>query len=230
MENKKILVIDDEIAICELVHMMFSANGFQNVKWANDGATGLLIAKSWIPDIILLDLMLPEIDGINVCKMLKENTLTSNIPVIMLTAKTSEEDVVNGLNAGAIDYVTKPFSNKILLARVKAQLRTNTKVSKKNIIKYDSLEINTLECSVSLDGKNLNLTYSEYTILFLFAKHPGRVYTRSTLISYLKGDENYDVTDRTIDVQIVNLRKKLGGFGDNIETIRGIGYRFKGAV
>ena len=225
MLKAKILVVDDECAIRELLEMLLEANGFSDIKMAADGEEAIKLAEEWQPDVILLDLMLPKIDGLTVCKMIRSNSKTTSIPIIMLTAKSEESDIVLGLELGANDYITKPFSNKIVIARIRNQLRNIAK--KTNKILYESLIIDTEKRTVLLDNKLLDLTYSEYEILYLLAKNPGRVYTRSQLISTLKGDSYYDVTDRTIDVQIVNLRKKLGDFGKNIITIRSIGYCIK---
>ncbi len=225
MLKAKILVVDDECAIRELLEMLLEANGFSDIKMAADGEEAIKLAEEWQPDVILLDLMLPKIDGLTVCKMIRSNSKTTSIPIIMLTAKSEESDIVLGLELGANDYITKPFSNKIVIARIRNQLRNIAKETNK--ILYESLIIDTEKRTALLDNEFLDLTYSEYEILYLLAKNPGRVYTRSQLISSLKGDSYYDVTDRTIDVQIVNLRKKLGDFGKNIITIRSIGYCIK---
>lgn len=228
MADKKILIIDDELAICELIKMNLETGGFSNIKIANDGETALKIIYDWLPDLILLDLMLPKVDGLTICKRVKNSPSTSDIPVIILSAKSRETDIVNGLDAGANDYITKPFSNKILIARIKSQLRnTSHNTVSNDIINYKSLSINLLQRNVKLEGRSIELTYSEFEILTAFAKHSGKVYTRSQLISNLRGDDGFDIAERAIDVQIVNLRKKLGDFGKNIETIRGIGYRLK---
>ncbi len=222
----KILVVDDEIDICELIELNLRSNGFEDIKLANDGKTALQIAQNWHPDLILLDLMLPEIDGMEVCRILKSQDDTKEIPIIMLTAKGSEFDIVNGFECGADDYVTKPYSNKVLIARIKAQLRNS--VNQENL-SYKDLILNLISHTVKLGSDEIDLTYSEFEILQAFIKHVGRVYTRSELISMLRGDDGFDITERAIDVQIVNLRKKLGEFGDNIETVRGVGYKLKEA-
>lgn len=222
----KILVVDDEIDICELIELNLRSNGFEDIKLANDGKTALQIAQNWHPDLILLDLMLPEIDGMEVCRILKSQDDTKEIPIIMLTAKGSEFDIVNGFECGADDYVTKPYSNKVLIARIKAQLRNS--VNQENL-SYKDLILNLISHTVKLGSDEIDLTYSEFEILQAFIKHVGRVYTRSELISMLRGDDGFDITERAIDVQIVNLRKKLREFGDNIETVRGVGYKLKEA-
>ena len=220
----KILVVDNEIDICELIELNLRSYGFEDIKLANDGKTALQITQNWYPDLILLDLMLPEIDGMEVCRILKSQDDTKEIPIIMLTAKGSEFDIVNGFECGADDYVTKPYSNKVLIARIKAQLRNS--VNQENL-SYKDLILNLISHTVKLGSDEIDLTYSEFEILQAFIKHVGRVYTRSELISMLRGDDGFDITERAIDVQIVNLRKKLGEFGDNIETVRGVGYKLK---
>ncbi len=226
MAEEKILVIDDEFAICELIKMNLEAGGYSNIQTANDGESALKLIFDWLPDLILLDWMLPKIDGLTICKRLKNSPATSNIPVIILSAKSRENDIVEGLEAGANDYITKPFSNKILLARIKSQLR-NTTSSTDDILNYKNLSINFEQRNVKISDVTIDLTYSEFEILSIFARHPGKVYTRSQLLSALRGDSGFDVAERAIDVQIVNLRKKLGEYGKYIETIRGIGYRVK---
>lgn len=225
MLKAKILIVDDETSIRELLEMLLEANGFSEIQMAKDGEEAIRITEEWHPDIILLDLMLPKIDGLTVCKQIRSNPKTNTIPIIMLTAKSEESDIVLGLELGANDYITKPFSNKIVIARIRNQLRNITKETNK--ILYENLCIDTEKRTAMLNNEFLDLTYSEYEILHLLAKNPGRVYTRSQLISNLKGNSYYEVTDRTIDVQIVNLRKKLGDFGKNIITIRSIGYCLK---
>ena len=222
MKNK-ILIVDDEIDICELIELNLCSNGFKNIKIANDSKCALEIANTWLPDLILLDLMLPEIDGMEVCRILKSQDLTKNIPIIMLTAKGNEFDIVNGFECGANDYVTKPYSNKVLIARIKAQLRSYDK--QENNLSYKDLTLNLETHTVHLGTKEIDLTFSEFEILRAFVKHVGRVYSRSELISMLRGDDGFDITERAIDVQIVNLRKKLAEFGENIETVRGVGYK-----
>lgn len=225
MLKAKILVVDDESSIRELLEMLLEANGFSEIKMASDGEEAIKLADEWHPDVILLDLMIPKIDGLTVCKILRSKPHTASIPIIMLTAKSEEADIVLGLELGANDYITKPFSNKIVIARIRNQLRQIPQNNNK--LYYEDLTIDTEKRTVMLNQNVIDLTYSEYEILYLLVKNPGRVYTRSQLISSLKGNSYYDVTDRTIDVQIVNLRKKLGNFGKNIITIRSIGYCLK---
>ena len=216
MAEEKILIIDDESAICELIQMNLEAGGYSNIKTANDGAKAVKTIFEWLPDLILLDLMLPKIDGLSICKQVKNTPQTANTPIIILSARSRENDIVEGLEAGANDYITKPFSNKILLARIKSQLRNTGNAS------FDFEQH-----SLKINGVTVDLTYSEFEILSIFARHPGKVYTRSQLLALLRGDDGFDIAERAIDVQIVNLRKKLGEYGKYIETIRGIGYRVK---
>lgn len=223
--NHKILIVDDENDICELIEMCLHSNGFDNTKIANDGKSALEIAKKWQPDLILLDLMLPIVSGEEVCKALKENEITENIPIIMLTAKSSERDIIEGLDIGANDYVTKPFSNKILVARIKAQLRA---VKEFGTLKFKGIQIDLSKHVVTIDTRKIDLTFSEFEILKTLAKYPERVYSRSELIAIIRGEAGYDITERVIDFQIVNLRKKLGDYGSCIETVRGIGYKLGG--
>lgn len=225
MLKNKILIVDDEDSIRELLEMVLQANGFSNIKMAADGEVALQITEEWHPDVILLDLMLPKIDGLTICRKIRSNPSLATIPIIILSAKSEESDIVLGLEIGANDYITKPFSNKIVIARIRNQLRNSYKNS--NIIYYEKLCIDLEQHTAKLCNELLDLTFSEFEILALFVKSPGRVYTRSQLISNLKGNSYYEVTDRTIDVQIVNLRKKLGDFGKKIITIRSIGYCIK---
>ena len=230
MANEKILIVEDEPSIRELVKMALEDAGFSAVYEAGDGETALQEVRRVQPDLILLDLMLPGIDGLTVCRKLKSEEDTRHIPIIMLTAKSEESDVVLGLEMGACDYITKPFSRKILAARVRAQLRNQTEAASGNEIRRPGLVINETLHSVKINGVEVELTRSEFAILLLFAAHPGRVYTRNQIILKIKG-EDYPVTERAVDVQIVNLRRKLGEWGaENIETIRGIGYRLRTGV
>lgn len=228
MNSKKVLIVDDEAEICELIQMTLEINGFSQIRIVKDGKSAINAAEFWLPDIILLDLMLPVIDGLSVCKILKNNPMTANIPIIMITAKSTPTDIVVGLELGANDYVTKPFNNQVLLARIRNQLRqTTVEQSTAKTLTYKSLVITEDEFKVELDGEALDLTKTEFEILCMLVKSPGRVYTRTQIISNLKNGEYSDITDRAIDVQILNLRRKLGTFASNIETIRGVGYRMQ---
>lgn len=224
MANEKILVVEDDPSILELLKLTLANAGYPAIYTAENGERGLELAQKFLPDLILLDLMLPGIDGLTVCRKLKAAEGTQSIPIIMLTAKAEENDIVLGLELGASDYITKPFSHKILIARVRAQLRGTAESAQSTEIRYQNLVVNPELHSAKLDGEELELTLSEFEILKLLAAHPGRVYTRNQIITQVRGDD-YPVTGRAIDVQIVNLRRKLGTWGEHIETIRGIGYR-----
>ncbi len=225
MPRKTILIIDDEEPIRELLKLTLQSAGFGTVLEASRGEEGLELAVRHHPDLILLDLMLPGLDGLSVCRRLKTSPDTRQIPIVMLTAKSDESDIVVGLEMGANDYVTKPFSRKVLTARIRTQFRIAEQQEPPTVLQISGLSISRDRRQVSLCGKNIALTFSEFEILSLLAAHPGRVFTRGQIIRRVKG-EDYPVTDRAVDVQFVNLRKKLGEWGAaHIETIRGIGYR-----
>ncbi len=225
-KTKNILIVDDEKDILELIKFNISNNGYK-CFCAEDGEVAVKLAKNKIPDLIILDLMLPGIDGLDVCRILKNNKETKNIPILMLTAKTSDENIIEGLEAGADDYVTKPFSIKVLIARVENLLRRNYNLKRENsnVLSYENLKIHIGERTVSVNKKNIDLTYMEFQILYELASHPNWVYTRAQLIDKIRGDD-YPVTDRSIDFQIVGLRKKLGEANKYIKTVRSVGYRF----
>ena len=224
--NSRILIIEDDDAIRDIVRYALERNGFQNVLEAADGEEGLKIALRDHPALVLRDLMLPKVAGLEVCRRLKRSESLRDVPVIMLTAKSEESDIVLGLELGAVDYITKPFSTKVLVARVRAHLRQAGAQESSAEICRNGLVLNLEEHSAKLDGNVLDLTFTEYGILKLLASRPGRVYTRDQIVSLVKGDD-YPVTDRAIDVQMVNLRRKLGAWAANIETVRGVGYRMK---
>ena len=225
MANQTILIIDDEEPIRELLNLTLQSAGFNSILEASNGEDGLALANRYLPDLILLDLMLPGMDGLSVCRQLKTSPATQMIPIIMLTAKSDESDIVVGLEMGANDYITKPFSRKVLTARIRTQLRIAEQQELSSVFSVSGLSINKEQRHVSILGENVALTFSEFELLVLLAAHPGRVFTRGQIIRQIKG-EDYPVTDRAVDVQIVNLRRKLGEWGAaHIETIRGIGYR-----
>jgi two-component system phosphate regulon response regulator PhoB len=226
MAKGTILVIDDERDLIELVSYNLEKEGFA-VKTAGNGEAGLTAARSEIPDLVLVDIMMPGMDGLELCRHLRSDARTASIPIIMLTAKSAESDRVVGLELGADDYVTKPFSPRELAARVKAVLRrTSPQASTSNVIRCGELLIDLARCEVTCKGKDVSLTASEFRLLHFLATHPGRVFSRSELIDGALGREIV-VVDRTIDVHVTALRKKLGNCGDWIETVRGFGYRFK---
>lgn len=226
MGKATILIVDDEEDIRELVELNLSQEGYK-VLSCETGEQALAITVSKLPDLIILDLMLPGIDGLEVCKKLKNNIKTENIPIVMLTAKGEEADIVTGLELGAEDYVTKPFKGKVLTARVRRILRRAAGLSEKAAtIKIHDLIIEPARREVLVKGKPIELTFTEFNILHTLAKRPGLVFTRYQIVDILHSGD-YLVTERAVDVQIVSLRRKLGSSGKYIETVRGVGYRFK---
>jgi len=227
MAKQKILAVDDEEDILELLRFNLTKEGFA-VVCAASGEEALKAALSQRPDLILLDLLLPGIDGLEVARHLKSNPSTQEIPVIMVTAKGEEADIVAGLEGGAEDYITKPFSRKVLIARVRAVLRRKASgpADDQEVVTVHDLTIHPGRREVLVKGKPVVLTFTEFGILSFLARRPGWVFTRSQIVDAVKGDE-YFVTDRAVDVQIVGLRKKLGSAAKVIETVRGVGYRFK---
>lgn len=228
MSNERILAVDDEMPILELLRYNLEKDGFR-VTTSSSGEDALRSIKSETPDLILLDLMLPGMSGLDVCRRLKESPATSGIPVIMITAKTEDTDVVLGLELGADDYIAKPFSPRILLARVRTVLRRKNRTPVKAEGEHTSIhgiEIDPVRHEIFCDGESLVLSVTEFLILEFLARNPGRVFSRAQIISSVKGS-SYPVTERSIDVQILSIRKKLKEKADFIETIRGIGYRMK---
>jgi two-component system phosphate regulon response regulator PhoB len=227
MAKEHILVIEDEGDILELIRFNLAREGYK-VSSAVSGEAGLKLARLESPALVLLDLMLPEIDGLEVCKTLKNDPKTQHIPIVMLTAKGEESDIVTGLEVGAEDYIVKPFSPKVLIARVRAVLRRRSKAQpdEKAPLKVHDMAIHPGRHEVIVEGKSVPLTLTEFQILHLLARRPGWVFSRDQILNEIRGDEAY-VTDRSIDVQIVGLRKKLGDSGGLIETVRGVGYKLK---
>ena len=227
LDSKNILIVEDDLDIRELMSFNLANEGHQ-VFEANDGEVGIDKARNNNPDLILLDLMLPGIQGLDVCRIIKSDQETKEIPIIMVTALGQEEDIVKGLETGADDYITKPFSIKVLIARVNAVLKRSIEVGedKSKDILINGINIKTRSREVWVNKNLINdLTFSEFQILYLLAGHPGWVFTRYQIIDKIRGD-NYPVTDRSVDFQIVGLRKKLGDAGKLIKTVRGVGYRF----
>jgi len=227
MAKTRVLVVDDEETIRELVEYNLSKAGYE-VSCVGTGEAALEKARSWEPKLVVLDLMLPGVDGLDVCRILKTDTRTAHIPVVMLTAKGDEADIVVGLELGADDYVTKPFSPRVLMARVKAVLRRGemTGADEDAVIRIHDIEIRPDRYEVRVDGKKLDLTRTEFRLLHFLTRRPGWVFTRNQIIDAVRG-EGYPVTDRSVDVHVVGLRKKLGGAGSYVETVRGVGYRFR---
>lgn len=223
-----VLVVDDEEDLLELVRYNLSKEGHR-VSCVTTGDEALKAVRRQPPDLIVLDLMLPMIDGLEVCRRLKGDSKTRDIPIIMLTAKSEEGDMIAGLERGADDYVTKPFSPRVLAARVKALLRrkdAERHAEMEATVAVGELEIHPGRHEVTLAGQPLVLTYTEFALLHFLAKRPGWAYSRTQIVDAVKG-EDYPVTERSVDVQVAGLRKKLGSFGSYIETVRGVGYRFR---
>ena len=224
----KILVVEDEIDIRELITFSLEQEGFE-VYTAPTGEEGLHFAKKGGWGLILLDGNLPGIDGFEVCKRIRSEPSISQIPILMLTARTSEEDIIQGLELGANDYIAKPFSIRILLARIKRIMRDISQASQEadsQFIEIDGLQIDLARFEVKSNDVKYTLTTSEYRALCFLIKNIGRVYTRNQLMEAVHGD-GYIVSERSIDVLLVGLRKKIGPYGERIETVRGVGYRFQ---
>ncbi len=228
----KLLIVEDEADIRELISFNLEMSGFE-VEKARDGEEGLALAKNGNFDLVILDLMLPGMDGLKVCSALRKNPDTASTPVIMLTARSQDDDVVDGLESGADDYITKPFSPKILIARVKAALRRSEssgvgqEAGDSSRISIHDIVIDTARHETFAGGSPVDLSATEFSILRFLAKNPGWVFSRNQIIDSVKG-EDYPVTARSVDVQILGIRKKLGEYGNVIETVRGIGYKMKG--
>lgn len=218
-----ILIIEDDPGIRTVVRLALKGAGFESVRETDRGDTGLEMTLKERPSLVILDLMLPGKDGLTVCREIRRNQSTAGVPIIMLTAKASEEDVVKGLELGADDYVTKPFSKAVFIARVKAALRHQT-TSGGPVRKLGSLTIDEDSRTVTIDGETVTLTRGEFDLLDLLITRPARVYTRPQIITAVQGSDKA-VTDRTVDTMMVGLRRKLGEWASHIETIRGVGYR-----
>ncbi len=222
-----ILAVDDEEDIQELIKYNLDKEGYGVIP-ASSGEEAVKLARKESPDLIILDLMLPGMDGLEVCKLLKNDPATKEIPLLMLTAKGEESDIVIGLELGAEDYMVKPFSPKVLIARVKALLRrrkTELTEKEKTVLRFHDLQISAERREVLVEEKRVDLTATEFNILWLLAGKPGWVFSRAQIVDAARG-EDYPVTDRSVDVHIVSLRKKLGKYGKEIDTVRGVGYRF----
>jgi DNA-binding response OmpR family regulator len=228
MSKKKIVIIEDEPDILEVLSYNLKREGF-DVFTATNGTLGLSLAEKVSPDLLLLDLMLPGLDGIEICSSIKNNPATQNTLIIMVTAKGEESDIVLGLGVGADDYITKPFSPKELVARVKAVLRRGQLVDTvptTEKVRVGDLAIDTSKYEVTIGGKEVRLTATEFRLLHYLASNPGRVFSREQLLSRAMGDDVV-VVDRNIDVHIRGIRKKMDMDPPLIETIRGVGYRLR---
>lgn len=231
MENKgkKIYIVEDETDILELLKMLLKNAGFVAKGFAT-ALPMLNLLKIEHPDLVILDLMLPDMDGMEVCQKLKSDKATNKVPIIMLTARTDLEDRIKGLEYGADDYITKPFENRELIARINAVLRRSDWESDKNILSItENFIIDFNRYEVWIEGKHLDLTLTEFKILQLLTKRPGWVYNRSQILDYLWGNDK-TVIERTIDVHIRNLREKMGAYAYLIKNIRGVGYQFSDEV
>lgn len=233
MESEKIVIIEDEQEISELIQSQISNLGFTNVAFY-DGKKALDYIQSDESrniQLFILDRMLPSVNGLEICKFIRIYNSTKDTPILMLTALSTPEQIVEGLDAGADDYMTKPFDHAILLARVRSLLRrrqlSNRTIENKNILRHKELIVDMDQCKTWIEHQALDLTLSEYKILCCFLLSPGKVLTRNQLVEYIQ-DGPVHVTDRTVDTHIFGLRKKLGEYASIIETIRGIGYRVIG--
>jgi len=229
MSEHTILIVEDDVTIARFVELELQHAGFDVLR-AGDGTTAIELAAENPVDLVLLDLMLPGIDGLEVCRRLKAHPDTRDIPIVMLTAKDSEADIVAGLEIGATDYVCKPFSPRVLLARIHAVLRRPSVVAASEnagpVIEIGPLTVDPGRHKIEIKGKEIPLTLTEFRILHLLAENSGRAFSRRQIVDQVRG-ESYTVTERIVDVQMVSLRKKLGNLGDWVETVRGVGYRFK---
>ncbi|MAW75911.1 MAG: response regulator [Planctomycetota bacterium] len=227
-QKERVLLVEDEGDIRDVIEYNLEREGYLTLAFDN-GEAGLEAIRNESPDLVLLDLMLPGIDGLEICRQIKEDPTTRDIPIIMITAKTEESDVVLGLGVGADDYVNKPFSPQELIARVKSVLRRaplKQTLEDKSLINRHGLVIDRSRHKVTSAGEQITLTATEFRLLHFFASHPGRVFSRDHLLSRVIGDDAV-VIDRNIDVHVRSIRKKMGALRGLIETVRGVGYRFK---
>ena len=231
--KRSVLIVEDEEDIRELLSYTMLREGFQ-VASVTSGEEALVVAAARPPDLVLLDLMLPGLDGLTVCRKLRADPRTAGVAIIMVTAKGEEGDIVTGLNMGANDYVTKPFSRHVLLARVKAVLRnlglrtgTAAATDPEADIKFHNAVIHPGRHQVLVDGAKVELSATEFRVLCVLARKPGWVFTREQILDAIHGESHYAITERAVDVQIVSLRRKLGTAGQYIETVRGVGYRVR---
>ncbi|MBN1150059.1 response regulator transcription factor [candidate division WOR-3 bacterium] len=229
MPNQKLVaVVDDEPDIVELITYSLKKDNFSTESFT-DGISFMNYLSKNRPDLVILDIMLPGLSGIEICKKVRSNPQTKNLPIIILTAKDTETDKVLGLELGADDYVVKPFSVKELISRVKSVMRRTYEresEEEKKTIDYRGLVIDREKFTVQVDGKNVDLTVTEFRILEILASKPDRVFSRDSILEKLWGSEKI-VIDRTIDVHIVKIREKIGKYGKNIKAVRGIGYKFE---
>jgi len=221
----KILIVEDDATIRTILEMALLGADYRHVRTAARGDEGLEEIRRWRPDVVLLDVMLPGLDGFTIARRVRETPTLASTRIIMLTARTQNEDIVRGLECGADDYVTKPFDRLVLLARVKAVLRRGA--SSATPADFDGLTIDEENRVASLNGVELKLAPGELRILALLARNRGRVLARDRILDAVLSDDEKSVTERTVDVQVATLRRKLGDWAEHIETIRGIGYRIR---
>jgi len=223
----RVLAVEDEQPLLEVIRVGLAKEGF-TVDGAESGEEALALISRSRPDLLLLDLMLPGIDGIEVCRILKADPATAGIPMVMLTARDSEADIVRGLELGADDYLTKPFSLRVLAARLRSALRRHgpgATAAQGNAISRGGIALDRSRRETLVEGRKVDLTYTEFEILWLLASSPGVVHTRSRIVDAARGGDA-SITERAVDVRIVGLRRKLGTASGSIETVRGVGYRF----
>jgi len=225
MARGRILIIEDDRDIVELLKFNLEEEGYELFA-AFDGNAGVVSAGRYLPDLIILDIMMPVLDGWEVCRTLKEDKSTAHIPIIILSARSQEMDKVVGLELGADDYVTKPFSPRELIARVRAILRRNRGKKTGDMIEHGSLIIDRSKHKVVIDQQEISLTTTEFRLLEYMAQRPGQVLSRDQILDAVAGYDSI-VSDRTVDAHVKTLRRKLGNGKDYIETVRGVGYRFK---
>jgi len=222
---RKIWIVEDEPDIANLVAHHVRKEQFE-VNIFHNGESFLESVETEVPDLVILDLMLPGVSGLEICKDLMGKERTQTTPIIMLTARGTEADIVLGLELGADDYVVKPFSVSELMARIKAVLRRSEQPGDGKLITVDGLSVDLESFEVKVDGKTLGLTYAEFRILSLLISKPDRVFTRQNIIDGIWDDYRV-VTSKTVDVHVAHLRKKIGKYGEHIKTVRGVGYKFE---
>lgn len=224
MDKKDIVyLVEDDVDLAEILTFNLESEGFE-VKHFTNGNKFFKTMEQTLPNIVILDIMLPGYDGVRIAKTLRQNALYKDIPIIFLTAKSEEEDKIEGFNAGADDYITKPFSSKELIARIRAVLNRYKKINPTNKLKVENLELDEDKMEVTLDGKPIYLTKTEFRILKYLLENIDKIMTRDKIINML-WSYGTDINDRTVDVHIKHLRDKLGDFGRYIRTIRGVGYK-----
>ncbi len=226
-KKPRVMLVEDEQDIRDLITIQLETQGL-NVYPIENGTKALTeISLNNHYDLFIIDWMLPGISGIELCKAIRKNNLLKETPVLMVTALTQSENIVAGLDAGADDYVTKPFDMNVLQARVRSQLRRKSTTALSNtLLEFDCLKLDVNKCLIEVEGESIHLTSTEFRILSILATKPGHVFTREQLISQIQG-QNVHVTSRTVDTHVAGLRKKMDKASHLIETIRGIGYRFK---